>query len=181
MQSDLDEYASSLDDAPNNFTEEEASVYLEEGDVPKLNKKKITADSKAKGDIVDPETKVKLKSIVALWEKQTKTNKAIKSAKLDLESKTIEAIQNLSDAEVEEFLHLKWILPVCNGVNGTLHTLLVELNVSIVNLTTKYAQSYNEIERDILSTQEELSAIIGNLTGDKYAVKGLIDFANRLK
>ena len=81
MQAEVDECVSNLEDAPNNFTEEETTVYLEDGDSPKLNKKKITSDAKTKGDSIEPETKAKLKEIVALWDKQSKTNKAIKVAK----------------------------------------------------------------------------------------------------
>lgn len=89
MQAEVDECVSNLEDAPNNFTEEETTVYLEDGDSPKLNKKKITSDAKTKGDSIEPETKAKLKEIVALWDKQSKTNKAIKVAKADLESKQL--------------------------------------------------------------------------------------------
>ena len=70
MQAEVDECASNLVNTLNNFTEEEATVYFEDGDSPKLNKKKITSDAKAKGDSIEPETKAKLKEIVALWDKQ---------------------------------------------------------------------------------------------------------------
>lgn len=36
MQAEVDECASNLEDAPNNFTEEEATVYLEDGEQPKV-------------------------------------------------------------------------------------------------------------------------------------------------
>lgn len=181
MQAEVDECASNLVNTLNNFTEEEATVYFEDGDSPKLNKKKITSDAKAKGDSIEPETKAKLKEIVALWDKQSKTNKAIKVAKDDLESKTIDAIQNLTDVEMNEFLHLKWVTPIISGVNKTLATLLTSFNYSVSDLVSKYTKPYNEIENDILIVQDELSEIIANLTGNEYAIKGLNDFANRLK
>lgn len=173
MQAEVDECASNLVNTLNNFTEEEATVYFEDGDSPKLNKKKITSDAKAKGDSIEPETKAKLKEIVALWDKQSKTNKAIKVAKDDLESKTIDAIQNLTDVEMNEFLHLKWVTPIISGVNKTLATLLTSFNYSVSDLVSKYTKPYNEIENDILIVQDELSEIIANLTGNEYAIKGL--------
>lgn len=181
MQSDLDECASSLEDAPNIFTEEEASVYLEEGDVPKLNKKKITTDSKAKGDIIDSETKIKLKEIVAIWDKQTKTNKAIKAAKSDLEAKTIDAIQNLSDAEVKEFLHLKWITPVCNGIFGSLIYVFDCLEQEIETLASKYEHSFTDIENSLSSVHNELTTLISQLSGDEYSLLGINELVNRIK
>ena len=141
LQIDVDECASNLEDEPNNFTEDEALVYLEEGESLKLNKKKITNDAKAKSDYVDPETKAKLKEIVALWEKQSKINKAIKVAKTQLEEKTIETIQNLTDDEVKELLRLKWISPICNGINNVLSTELTELNKKLQTLNSKYINS----------------------------------------
>lgn len=173
LQAEVDECVSNLEDAPNNFTEEEAAVYLEDGDNLKLNKKKITKDAKAKGDFIEPDTKVKLKEIVALWDKQSKTNKAIKVAKTELEEKTIDAIENLTNEEVDFFLHKKWIDPICQGISNTLTVVLSTFEKAIVALEAKYAESYNEIESKITDNQSQLTEMIAQLTGDEYAIKGL--------
>ena len=181
LQIDVDECASNLEDEPNNFTEDEALVYLEEGESLKLNKKKITNDAKAKSDYVDPETKAKLKEIVALWEKQSKINKAIKVAKTQLEEKTIETIQNLTDDEVKELLRLKWISPICNGINNVLSTELTELNKKLQTLNSKYTNSYKDINNQISEIQQDLSDFVGSLSGDTYAVLGMQEFMNIIK
>jgi len=173
LQAEVDECVSNLEDAPNNFTEEEAAVYLEDGDNLKLNKKKITKDAKAKGDFIEPDTKVKLKEIVALWDKQSKTNKAIKVAKTELEEKTIDAIENLTNEEVDFFLHKKWIDPICQGISNTLTVILSTFEKAIVALEAKYAESYNEIESKITDNQSQLTEMIAQLTGDEFAIKGL--------
>ena len=173
LQAEVDECVSNLEDAPNNFTEEEAAVYLEDGDNLKLNKKKITKDAKAKGDFIEPHTKVKLKEIVALWDKQSKTNKAIKVAKTELEEKTIDAIENLTNEEVDFFLHKKWIDPICQGISNTLTVVLSTFEKAIVALEAKYAESYNEIESKITDNQSQLTEMIAQLTGDEFAIKGL--------
>lgn len=173
LQAEVDECVSNLEDAPNNFTEEEAAVYLEDGDNLKLNKKKITKDAKAKGDFIEPDTKVKLKEIVALWDKQSKTNKAIKVAKTELEEKTIDAIENLTNEEVDFFLHKKWIDPICQGISNTLTVVLSTFEKAIVALEAKYAESYNEIESKITDNQSQLTEMIAQLTGDEFAIKGL--------
>lgn len=173
LQAEVDECVSNLEDALNNFTEEEAAVYLEDGDNFKLNKKKITKDAKAKDDTIEYETKVKLKEIVALWDKQSKTNKAIKLAKTDLEEKTINAIENLTNEEVDFFLHKKWIDPICQGISNTLTVVLSTFEKAIVALEAKYAESYNEIESKITDNQSQLTEMIAQLTGDKFAIKGL--------
>ena len=173
LQAEVDECVSNLEDAPNNFTEEEAAVYLEDGDNLKLNKKKITKDAKAKGDFIEPDTKVKLKEIVALWDKQSKTNKAIKVAKTELEEKTIDAIENLTNEEVDFFLYKKWIDPICQGISNTLTVVLSTFEKAIVALEAKYAESYNEIESKITDNQSQLTEMIAQLTGDEFAIKGL--------
>lgn len=173
LQAEVDECVSNLEDAPNNFTEEEAAVYLEDGDNLKLNKKKITKDAKAKGDFIEPDTKVKLKEIVALWDKQSKTNKAIKVAKTELEEKNIDAIENLTNEEVDFFLHKKWIDPICQGISNTLTVVLSTFEKAIVVLEAKYAESYNEIESKITDNQSQLTEMIAQLTGDEFAIKGL--------
>lgn len=173
LQAEVDECVSNLEDAPNNFTEEETAVYLEDGDNLKLNKKKITKDAKANGDFIEPDTKVKLKEIVALWDKQSKTNKAIKVAKTELEEKTIDAIENLTNEEVDFFLHKKWIDPICQGISNTLTVVLSTFEKAIVALEAKYAESYNEIESKITDYQSQLTEMIAQLTGDEFAIKGL--------
>lgn len=173
LQAEVDECVSNLEDALNNFTEEEAAVYLEDGDNFKLNKKKITKDAKAKDDTIEYETKVKLKEIVALWDKQSKTNKAIKLAKTDLEEKTINAIENLTNEEVDFFLHKKWIDPICQGISSALTVVLSTFEKAIVALEAKYAESYNEIESEIANNQSLLTEMITQLTGDEFAIKGL--------
>ena len=173
LQAEVDECASNLEDALNNFTEEEVAVYLEEGDNLKLNKKKITSDAKAKGDSIEPETKAKLKEIVALWDKQSKANKAIKVAKTELEEKTIDVIENLTNEEVDFFLHKKWIDPICQGISSTLTVVLSTFEKAIVALEAKYAESYNEIESKIATNQNQLTEMITQLTGDEFAIKGL--------
>lgn len=173
LQAEVDECVSNLEDAPNNFTEEETAVYLEDGDNLKLNKKKITKDAKAKGDFIEPDTKVKLKEIVALWDKQSKKNKAIKVAKTELEEKTIDAIENLTNEEVDFFLHKKWIDPICQGISNTLTVVLSTFEKAIVALEAKYAESYNEIESKITDNQSQLTEMIAQLTGDEFAIKGL--------
>ena len=118
---------------------------------------------------------------MAWWDETTKLNREIKVDKAAIEQITISAIENLSDEEVTAFLHTKWVNPVCEGISGTLTTVLAALEKSVVALEAKYAVSYNEIENSIVDAQNELSELIGQLTGDEFAVKGLQEFVNQLK
>ena len=169
----IEELGSEADELTDGLTEEEQQEYMEGDDTPKLDKAKIKKDAKAKGDDIDPETKAKLKRFVAVWDEQSKLSKAVKEERQALVEKTKEAIENLTDDEVEQFLHQKWIDPVCEGINGTLAAVLSELEKRITALARKYATSYNDLTEQLATAQAELSALVADLTGDEFALKGL--------
>ena len=194
----IEELSSEADELADSLTEDEQQEYMEGDDTPKLDKAKIKKDAKAaiereksqarldssereqarpkvksKSDDIDPETKSKLKRFAAIWDEQSKLGKTIKKERQALIDKTKEAIENLTDEEVERFLHLKWIDPVCEGINGTLTAVLSELEKRITALARKYATSYSDLTEQLSAAQTELSALVADLTGDEFALKGL--------
>ncbi|MCQ2360266.1 MAG: hypothetical protein MJ009_02145 [Paludibacteraceae bacterium] len=44
---------------------------------------------------------------------------------------------------------------------------------SITTLSAKYAVNYNDIEQGIIESEQKLATLIGQLTGDKFAISGL--------
>ncbi len=172
-QVQVEDIATQLDDLRDNFSEEEAAAYLDEDDNTKFNKNAIKAGAKAKSNDIEPETKAKLKEIVALWDRASKLGKEIKSDKAALEVKTIDVIEHLSDEDVDLFLHKKWIDPICKGITNTLSVVLSTFEKAVLALEAKYAESYNDIEAQICDNQSKLKELIGQLTGDEFAIKGL--------
>lgn len=172
-ESRIEEILSESDELSDGFTDEETQEYMEDDDNQKLDKAKIKKDAKSKGDEVEPETKEKLKRFVKLWDEQSKLNKAIKEERLALIDKTKAAIENLSDEEVEHFLHKKWIDPVMEGINGTLTSILGEMEKQITVLARKYAVPYNELGQRLTIVQKEFFDMVAELTGDEFALKGL--------
>lgn len=71
------------------------------------------------------------------------------------------------------FLHLKWIEPVCDGINETSHSVLSNFEASVLALSKKYAVSYQQINRDMASANDELSELVSRLAGDEFTIKGL--------
>ena len=172
LQQRVETIASELGELHESFTDEELEAYCDSEKDNAFNKSAIKADAKPKAE-VEPEIKAKLKKIVALWDEQTKTNKQIKTDKQALVEKTIEAVQILTDDDVARFLHLKWIEPVCDGINETSHSVLANLEASVLALSKKYAVSYQQINRDMASANDELSELVGQLAGDEFTIKGL--------
>lgn len=180
LQTRVEAIGSELEEVRDSFTEEEFETYCDSEKDNAPDKKKITADAKPKAD-VEADTKAKLKQMVALWDEQAKTNKQIKADKLALEGKTIQAIEHLSDEEIADFLHLKWIVPVCEGIHGALTAVLSALESSALALSRKYAVSYQQINDDIAKANDELSQLVSQLNGDEFAIKGLEALINKEK
>ena len=181
MQQRVEDINGEVDELRDSFTEDESQEYLDADDNTKMDKAKIKKEAKSKGDEVEAETKAKLKQLVALWDEQTKVNKAIKAAKIKLETDTVRAIQNLTDDEVKHFLHEKWITPVQNGIVATASDVIETLIKQVEALSAKYAVSYNDLNAELVTVQDELSGLISDLTGDEYAIRGLNEFKNSLK
>lgn len=172
LQSRVEAISGELDEVRDSFTEEELEAYCDSEKDNAFDKKKITADAKPKAD-VEAETKTKLKKIVTLWNEQTQTNKQIKADRQALEEKTIKAIENLSDEEAATLLHHKWINPICNDIDNTLHAVLSALESEALALSEKYATSYKQINDDMAVANKQLAELVEQLTGDEFAIKGL--------
>ena len=169
---------SEVEEVRDSFTEEESQEYI--NDKEKLDTSKIKKDAKAKDDDIEPETKEKLKKLVALWDEKSKLDKAIKAERKALEDKTINAIQNLSDEEINYYLHLKWIQPVADRIQHYDDEVDKLVN-QIKALAAKYAVSYNDLNAQLTEAQNELASLISDLTGDEFAIRGLNEFKDSLK
>ena len=134
--------------------------------------KEITTDSKPKAE-VDEDIKTLLKDIVSLKNEQKTKSAQIKTDRLTLEEKTIKTIEGLDMKGISHFLELKWITPVTSAIEALPDAIIQRLADSITALNEKYAVIYNDIEQGIAESEQQLAALIGQLTGDEFAIKGL--------
>lgn len=134
--------------------------------------KEITADSKPKADVED-DVKAKLKAIVALWDDKKAKNTQVKNSLLALEKKTIKTIEGLDMRGIKQFLELKWILPITSAIEALPDAVIQTLADAITALGEKYAVTYNDIERGIEESEQNLGTLISQLMGDEFAIKGL--------
>ena len=153
----------SMDDTDKYFDAEKDNAFM---------KKEITADSKPKAE-VDEDIKTLLKDIVSLKNEQKAKSVQIKTDRLTLEEKTIKAIEGLDMKGISHFLELKWITPVTSAIEALPDAIIQRLADSITALNEKYAVTYNDIEQGIAESEQQLAALIGQLTGDEFAIKGL--------
>ena len=137
-----------------------------------LMKKEISADAKPKSDVED-DVKEQLKAIVALWDEQTKAKKDVKKMLDDLEKATIKTIEGLDMRGINQFLELKWIVPITSAIEALQDAIVSKLADAITGLNEKYAVTYNDIEQGIDESEQNLATLIGQLTGDEFAISGL--------
>jgi type I restriction enzyme M protein len=139
--------------------------------------KQIKADQK-KGTVIEKdsleETVLKVEALIA-EEKTLKTQ--IKAEANALHVKTKETIENLTDAQVFELLELKWIVPVVTSLNKLPETIIAQLSNKVQTLAGKYAITYSDVAKDIKKAENTLAALINDLEGNAFDMKGL----NKLK
>ena len=172
MQQRMEAIGSELDNVRELFTDEEVEAFCDSEKDNVLDKAAVKVALKTK-DEVEPSTKKKLKQLIKLWNEQTKTNKEIKIAKQQLEDSTVHAINNLTDDEVNHFLHHKWILPVCTEINDAFHAIITNLEADVLALGNKYGQSLKQINHDCRENNNQLAQLVKQLTGDEWAIEGL--------
>lgn len=152
-----------MEDTDKYFDAEKDNAFL---------KKEITSDSKPKADVED-DIKARLQQIVKLWDEQSAKNKQIKAEKIALEKKTIETIMTLDVKGINHFLELKWIVPITSAIEALPDAVTTTLADAITALNEKYAVTYNDIETGIVESEQNLADLIGQLTGDEFAISGL--------
>ena len=170
--------ASEVEEIRDNFTEDESQEYLNEKE--NLDTSKIKKDAKAKGDDIEPETKEKLKKLVALWDEKSKLDKALKVERKALEEKTIVEIQNLSNFYIEIYLGRKWITPVMDKILADVYKADFIID-KVKALAQKYAVSYHDLNTQLVEAQDELSGLITQLEGDESSIEGLNALMNSFK
>ena len=121
-------------------------------------------------------TENKIKQYVFAKEQSDALGKQIKLAEAELSEQTIDTIQNLDDAQVEQLLHQKWITPVVTAIAAIPDAIIDQLANTVNTLQAKYAVTFSEIEAGIRESEDTLTKLVGQLSGDTYAIQGLNEF-----
>ena len=113
--------------------------------------------------------------------KQEKALKAeIKSDAAALEAQTKKTIEGLTDAQVLELLEQKWIAPFTNELAKLPDAMVDSLVSKIQTLQNKYSTTFFDVESEIRATEKQLAAMMDDLTGSEYDLKGLSEFKTLL-
>ncbi len=185
----LAEIASSLEDILDSLSEEEKELdTVKDGKDGFANAEVIKAakaflkeqkDSKVKFAAESYEAKIIQASKLIDEEKALK--KAFKEATLALHLLTKTTIEGLSDEQVYNLLHIKWITPFTSELAAMPSQVITQLTNQVKALADKYAVTYSQVAKDIRATEQELAEIMGELTGNEFDMQGLVELNNLLK
>lgn len=115
----------------------------------------------------------KLSRATALMDEEKEIKKTGKELEGQLNKLTEETIKNLTDEQVKEMLHYKWVKPISEGIYGLVDELFKVLETELVALHNKYAKTMEEIQSDIKDSNQELVRMMDLLTGSESDMEGI--------
>lgn len=185
----LTEIASELEETLESLSEEDKEqTTVKEGKDGFVNSEVVKAAKvflkEQKGSKVKFEQEsyeAKIINANKLIDEEKALKKAVKEAAITLHLLTKTTIENLSDAQVSELLHLKWITSLSNKLAAMPSAVITQLTSQVQALADKYAVTYSQVANDIKTTEHELADIMGNLTGNEFDLQGLNELTNVLK
>lgn len=116
-----------------------------------------------------------------LIDEEKALKKAVKEAQIALHLKTKTTIEGLSDEQVNELLHLKWIAPLSLELAAMPSAVITQLTSQVQALADKYAVTYSQVASEIKSTEQALAQMMRELTGNEFDQQGLAELTNLLK
>lgn len=173
-EKEQDTVKESKDGFANAEVAKAAKAFLKE---QKETKTKFSADSP------EPEESYKAKIIKAnkLIDEEKALKKTVKEAQIALHLKTKTTIEGLTDQQVNELLHLKWIAPLSQELAAMPSAVITQLTSQVQALADKYAVTYSQVANEIKTTEQQLADMMGELTGNEFDLQGLAELTNLLK
>jgi type I restriction enzyme M protein len=185
----LAEIASTLEEILESLPEEE-----KEADTIKESKddfvnaevgkaaKTLLKEQKASKTKFSPDSyEAKIIRASKLIEEDKTLKKAVKEAATALHLKTKTTIEGLTDEQVNNLLHLKWIAPLSRELAAMPSVVITQLATQVQALADKYAVTYSQVASEIKTTEQELATMMGNLTGNEFDQQGLAELSSLLK
>lgn len=185
LESDLAEIPSKYEEVLDSLTEDEKEscedLLSDEGDAFVLKKigkkiKELKADKSPEAITL----RAKLEQVEVISKSEKTLKASIKSNSAQLQAKTKKTIESLTDEQAMQLLDKKWIHSLTTNLSKLPDTVIDSLVAKISALAKKYETTYLELENEIKETEKTLSAMIDNLTGSDFDMKGLSEFKSLL-
>jgi len=139
------------------------------------------AELKSTFEFPEESFEAKIVKVSKLMTEEKEIKAQVKAEAAALHMKTKETIESLSDEQALELLEQKWIFPLAESIKQLPNEVIHILVDRIKALSEKYAVTYSAVESEIQETEFTLSALIDELMGNEYDMKGLREFQALLK
>ncbi len=185
----LVEIASALEEILESLSEEDKEQdTVKEGkdgfanaEVAKAAKAFLKEQKETKAKFSAESYEAKIIKANKLIDEEKALKKAVKEAQVALHLKTKTTIEELTDEQVNELLHLKWITPLSQELAAMPSAVITQLTSQVQALADKYAVTYSQVANDIKTTEQELADMMGELTGNEFDLQGLAELTSMLK
>ncbi len=122
---------------------------------------------------VEPATLSILKDVDALFTEEKTLKKKVKEDAAALHERTKSVVEHLTDEEVRDLLHRKWILPLMENLNSLPDAVLDDFVKRLDAVCRKYETTFEDVESQIASTEKELLGMLDDLQGNEFDMKGI--------
>ena len=129
---------------------------------------------------VEPATLSILKDVDALFAEEKTLKKQIKDDSAALHQRTKGVIERLTDEEVRDLLHRKWILPLMENLNSLPDAVLDDFVKQLDAVCKKYETTFEDVESQITNTEHELLGLLDDLQGNEFDMKGIAELKKLL-
>ena len=112
---------------------------------------------------------------------EKKQKAAYNAALVELISKAIETIENLTPDDIITLLKAKWSAPLNDALIDVDRRLISDFTSLLTSLSEKYSETLVHIDNNITSAEKSLASLIDNLTGSDNDMAGLREFQKLLR
>ncbi|EPD5461291.1 hypothetical protein ACSBIU_005162 [Klebsiella variicola] len=185
----LAEIASALEEILESLTEEdkeqdtvkESKDGFANAELSKAAKAFLKEQKDSKIKFAEESYEAKIIRASKLIDEERALKKTVKDMIAALHSKTKTTIETLTDEQVNNLLHLKWITTLSTELAAMPNAVISQLTSQVQALADKYAVTYSQVSHTIKTTEQELAEMMGELTGNDFDMQGLAELAKLLK
>ena len=175
------QYEAMLDEMSEEDKESCNTILSDEGDafVPKEVSKKIK-ELKKDSSSESIALRTLLEKVDSLLKSEKTLKAQIKTKGVELQAKTKDAIEKLSDEQALALLEKKWFTPLIESIHKLPDTVIDSLASKVQALQSKYATTFFDVEQQIDETEAALSGMLDDLEGNEYDMLGLNELKKML-
>lgn len=158
-------------------------VLNEDGDAwAKRGLNKVLKNKDVKAELKKlPELNQVLTTASNLLQEKGQLSKGLKKARAELEKQAQKVLQSMSTSEALTLLDSKWFSPLQSQLEALFDHEIDRAARELAELVVKYQVTPSAIEQEITKSNQALSEMLSELTGDSAAMKGINELKQLLQ